>query len=286
MTVRAAAALLVALAVGTASAAPRKILVLQVEGTTDEPTRTRLTASVVRLSRVLDGTVQSGDTTFSDTAAAVGCDAASPACAEVVRTTLGVDELVYGTATAEGGGTVLVVRRVAGNSAPREVTVTLAPREPPERAEPSLLALFSTAPITPAGSETPAPVPPEATPAPLVDTPSRSRRDRNWGIAAATGGATMFLIGLAMWSSASSLQADIDNADTDSYQDFQRLREIEDKASSRAWGGNLLVLGGLALGGYGGWLIYKDRKAQRAMVTPVPIEGGAAVTLTLIGDGL
>ena len=65
-----------------------------------------------------------GDTTFNETAAAVGCSPDAPECAEQVRTTLAVDELVYGTADTADGSTTIVVKRVsAGNPPTSQISV-------------------------------------------------------------------------------------------------------------------------------------------------------------------
>ena len=109
-------------------------------------------------------------------------------------------------------------------------------------------------------------------------------RDKKFGLVGAVGGGAMFVIGLALWSSKSSLQEDIDAHPTATVQDFEDLQALEDKAGSRAIAGNLMVFGGLALGGFGAWLLWRDHKAKRGvMVTPAPVEGGATVTLTIFG---
>jgi len=93
----------------------------------------------------------------------------------------------------------------------------------------------------------------------------------------------MLLIGFGLWSSASSLQGEINDHPTDTVDDFNDLRAIEDKAQGRAIAGDLMVLGGLALGGAGGWILWKDHKAQRMSVTPTVDDKGAGVTFTFVG---
>src|SRR5439155_1151708 len=88
-----------------AAAASHKVLVLPVDGTIDAATRTRLTADIARLARSLDGQVASGSATFADTALAVGCDPRAAGCSDEVMATLGVDELIWATATKEGSHT-------------------------------------------------------------------------------------------------------------------------------------------------------------------------------------
>ncbi len=273
------------------AAAPHKVLVLPFDGNADSATRTKLSVSMQRLARVLDGQVQPGDATFADTAVVVGCDPKVPSCAEDVRTTLGVEELVYGTASVQQGQVTVIVRRKVKGAPPREVTATMGDKDGVDKIEAKLLPLFSTA-ITPATNPDPPidvvtppdPVPDPTKPPPdqgqpLPEGPTPTRRDRNFGIAATAGGGVLFLIGLALWSSKNSVQNDIDNHPTGSLEELQDLRQLEDKAYKRAMFGNVMVLGGLALGGVGGWLLWRDHKAQ-LVITPAVIDHGAAVTFT------
>jgi hypothetical protein len=310
---RTAVAALLALCVLAAGAfaAPGRVLVLPLEGDAPPAVRTKYTASVQRMARSLGGKLATGDATFTDTATAIGCDPKAPSCAEDVRATLGVDELVYGTVSKQGDGYVLVVVRATKGKPRREVTATLQASDPPERAEPTLLPMFHEGKPPPDGKTTPPDgkttppdgkttppdgktTPPDGktTPPdgkrppdgkPPLGTPPESRRDRTLGIAAVVGGGTFLLISLALWSSASGLQDDIDAHSTDTYADFQNLREIEDTARSRAWTGNAMFVAGLALGGLGGWLLYRDRKAHRAVVAPAPMASGAGITFTWLG---
>jgi len=269
-------------------AGPRRVLVLPLDGNADVATRQKLTASVQRLARVIDGTVQPGDTTFAETAAAVGCDPAVPSCADDVRKTLNVDELVYGTATVESGKITIVVRRKAKGAEPREIRTTIATSDSPARVEPALLPLFSasvttttvTEPVEPP-VEPPVTQPPIEQTAPAQDQPrTPMSNDKKFGIAAVAGGGLLFVFGLASWGSASSVNDQIDKHDTDSFEDFQELQELESRAKTRAWAGNILVVAGLALGGYGGYLLWRDHKAKLT-VAPTPVEGGgAALTFT------
>jgi hypothetical protein len=274
-------ALLVTIAFATAAtAAPRKVLVLPLDGTADAAITRQLTATVQKLARVIDGQVKPGDSTFTDAAAAVGCDPKTPACVETVRTTLGVDELVYGTASQDAGTITVVVRRKAKDQPPRELVVTLAATDSPDRIEATVLPLFTgSAPapevVAPA-PQLPAPEParPEVAPAP-ARSPSRARV---LGIASVAGGGAMLLVGFALWQSKAGLQDDIDGHPTATRDDFRDLQRLEDQAQSRALFGNLMVASGLALGGLGAWLLWRDHQA-RVRIAPVPLEGGAGVTV-------
>ncbi len=278
--------LIVGLTAGPALAGPRKVLVLPLDGTAEPATRTRLSASLQKMARVLDGEVIAGDATFNDTATAIGCDPTKPACVESVRATLAVDELVFGTADEDAGTVTLIVKRSMKGKPPREVTRSFAASTPPQKVEVELLPVFSSEP-RPDGSTDltdPAvdPVVPTG-PEPVAPTPpGGSRRGRTVAIAITAGGGVLLVLGLSLWSSKAGLQDDIDSHPTNTRAEIEDLQELEDKASSRAWAGNLFVVAGLAVAAYGGWRIYRDHqehKQQALTIAPVPVEGGAAVIL-------
>lgn len=283
--IRTPLAILVGLALvhGAAFAGPRKVLVLPLGGDADPELRAKYSASVQRLARTLDAKVTPGDVTFTDTATAIGCDPRQPQCAEDVRETLGVDELIYGTVTRDRRGVVVTVRRIAKGKEDREVSATLDPSASPERAEPELLPLFRDSTGAPAGGAVvPVAEPPKDPEVPRQDErPVRPpvSRQKVLGYSAIGGGATLLLISFAMWSSASGLGDDIDSHPVNDHGDFQELRELEGKASARAWTGNALFVAGLAVGGLGGWILHRERKGQHAVVAPAPTPGGAALLL-------
>lgn len=259
----------------TAIAGPRRVLVLPLDGNADPTTRTMLNASLQKLAKggSAGATVTIGDATFEETAAAVGCLPKEPACAQQVRTTLGVDELVYGTATTDpNGATTVTVRRASEtNDPPKETTGTLQQGDPPDKADAALGPAFGAQPQT----DPPPPPPPDAPAGPPVD-----HTRRNIGIACTSGGGVMLLIGIALWASASSTQDDIDAAPTMTGQQLVALRDLEDKAQKYALVGDLMVLGGLALGGYGAWVLYKDHKEkQSVVVTPTVTPTAAGVSI-------
>jgi hypothetical protein len=262
--------------------APRSVLVLPLDGNADPSVRAKLNLSVQKLARKIPGKVSVGDTTFTETAAAVGCDPALPDCAEMVRATLAVDELVHGTATWKDGQTRLVVRRTVARQPTRSISVVLAAEEPPEKSETPIGPLFDgsggtteplaePAPIEPAPPPTEAPAPPQG--------PSYSARKRNKGIIFAAAGGVTLVIGLALWSNESSVQGDIDDQAARDANDFERLEQLESRAFKYAMVGNVMVLAGLALGGYGAWTLYQDRNERRVAVTPqiTPTTAGLAV---------
>jgi hypothetical protein len=269
----------------SAFAGPRKVLVLPLDGDAAPEIRAKYSASVQRLARTIEGKVTPGDVAFTDTATAIGCDPKQPKCAEDVRATLGVDELIYGTVTKQDDKVVVVVRRVAKDKEPREVSATLETADDPERAEPEFLPLFREKPGDPADGDVVLvnddPDGNKEDKGDKGEPPPRTplRRDQVLGYAAIGGGGTLLLISFALWSSASGLKDDIESHPVEDHDDFLRLEEIEGRASTRAWTGNALFLAGLAVGGLGGYLLYRDRKAQHAVVAPAPIPNGAALML-------
>ncbi|MEO7731855.1 MAG: hypothetical protein ABIY55_12840 [Kofleriaceae bacterium] len=261
-----------------AAAANRKILVLPVDGTADAATRAKLTAQIVRLARALDGQVTTGDTTFADTALAVGCDPDLAGCRDDVIATLAVDELVWGTATKDGRQTRLVVRRAAKGAAPREIATTIAVSDAPDRIEAGVAALF--APPPPAPSPSPIVAPPvERPPA----TAPAHHHDRNIGIVLTVTGGVALGVGAVLWASYGSLQDQIDAHPTRSRADFDDLTALEDRAATRALAGDLLVGAGLVAAGVGAYYLLRRHDDDRVAIAPAPIAHGAALTLTIVG---
>lgn len=265
---------------GDAAAANGKILVLPVDGTADAATRAKLTAQIVRLARALDGQVTTGDTTFADTALAVGCDPELAGCRDDVLATLAVDELVWGTATKDGRQTRLVVRRTAKGAAPREIATTIAVSDAPDRIEAGVAALFAPPP--------PPPPPPASSPPPIVALPvarppsPEHHHDRNIGIVLTVTGGVALGVGAVLWASYGSLQDQIDAHPTRSRADFDDLTALEDRAATRALAGDLLVGAGLIAAGAGAYYLLR-RHDDRVAITPAPIAHGAALTLTIVG---
>ncbi|MBA3461890.1 MAG: hypothetical protein H0T46_18155 [Deltaproteobacteria bacterium] len=265
--------------VTSASAGPKRVLVLPLDGSADPSARGKLNLSVQKLAKdgAAGAVVTIGDATFDEAAAAVGCDPATPKCAVSVRQTLGVDELVYGTVTADPTGqTIVVIRRSsATDNPPKDTTVVLGPTDPPGKAERELAPIFGVAPRdTTVTRPQPLPLPPGP------PEPRRDNTKRNIGIACASGGGVMLLIGLVLWNSASGKQDEVDSAPTRTVADLMRLQDLEDRTQTLAITGDVMVLLGLGLGGYGAWVLYTDSKENRTVVvapTATPAGPGVAI---------
>ncbi len=265
------------LAIGwhVAEAAPRKVLVLPIDGSVEPTLRARLNTSVHKLANNLEGNVTVGDTTFEETAAALGCDAETQPCAESVRATLGVDELVFGRATTTGTQTTLVVRRVRSKTEWREGQTTFSIDDAPEKSENTvdteLAPLFDVEPPPPI--EAPPPV--EAPPV-VSDEPSNPGRTR--GILLASAGGVATVLGVILWFNVSSTQSEIDAAMPDDADDFRALEDKESKAQRNAIIGDVLVVAGVAVAAWGAWTIYKSRETS-VTVTPTATPTSAGLSI-------
>jgi len=278
-----------------ATAASHKILVLPTDGNADAATRAKLTTQVVKLAKGLEGQVSTAGATFADTALAVGCDPQAAGCSDQVLATLGVDELVWATATKDGGQTHVVVRRATKGSPPREIATTIAPSDSTDRIDAEMAPLFGAPATRPEPAGSPSVPPPDVAVAPLASAnpagpdqaPSpelpEANRERTIGIALAAGGGVAVVLGLALWGSYSSLQDKIDTHVTNNRADFDDLKALENKAATYAIAGDCLVLAGLAAGGFGAYYLYRSHNQHRIVVTPAPVPNGAGLTLTILG---
>jgi hypothetical protein len=294
----AAAIVAVVVALTAPAAASHKILVLPVDGAVDAATRSRLTAGIARLARSLDGQVASGSATFADTALAVGCDPRAASCSDEVMATLGVDELVWGTASRDRGQLRLIVRRATRGAQVREVSTAFASGDTDDRIAAGIAPLFAPpgpAPEPAPAPRSPAPPPPAAVAAaqasagpappaepapPLAAAPPPAGDHRTLDIALTAAGGGSLVLGLALWVSYASVQDSIDHHATRTVADFQDLRSLEDRAASYAIAGDVFVIAGLIAGGIGGYLLYRDHRQHAVAIAPAPAPGGALLALT------
>ncbi|MCX5741189.1 MAG: hypothetical protein NT062_01680 [Proteobacteria bacterium] len=257
--------------VGHAQPRAAKVLVLPIDGTTDPAVRKRLDSSVAKLATAhIAGNVTTGETTFAEAAVAVGCDPQTSRCVDEVIATLSVDELVWGTATPANGQTVLVVHRARSKQPPRDATIIIAAEPVDAQTETSLAPLFDV--IVPAS---PAPPDKDGTPLPTGPTATRAR---NLGIALVAGGGVMALIALVLWSNERGIEDQIDAHPTDTAAELRDLSAIEDRAITYAVVGDLLMVVGLAAGGYGSYVLYQDHKTKVG-VQPTTVDGGVGLSI-------
>ncbi len=268
---------LIALA-ATAAASPTKVLVLPTGGDAAPALRHRVDAHVQKLAHEL-GDVAAGDTTFDETATAVGCDPAAPECVDQVLSTVGVDELVWATATTKAGATTVTIQRATKDAPARHVSVALAPGDDGTQADAQLHPLFG--PVV----EEPPPPPIAPTPQPAQPRDDASQRDfkRGLGITALATGGIALIVGIALWGSASGTQNQINAAPLDTAADIQNVMALQAKADNYASSGNILVVGGVVLAGAGAVLLYLDHR-HRTTVAPIAFAHGAGISVTFAGS--
>jgi len=255
-----------------------KVLVLPLDGNTPQAQRDAINASVVKLAKgSIKGDVTVGETTFNETASAVGCDPALASCAEQVRTTLAVDELVYGTANSADGNTTITVKRASAGQDPRTQHSVIKGTDPPETAEANLQTLFAPSQGSGSGAGS-------GSAAPAVREGIFSTTQGKLAVGLWAGGGLALIAGLSLWSSASGKQDDIDNHPRQTIAEINDLKALEDDAASTANWGNLFVVLGLAAAGAGTYFFIKHRKSREATtVTAAPAPTGDGMGLIVRG---
>jgi hypothetical protein len=271
----------------TVIAGPRKVIVLPLDGNAPAAQKAQLNDALARMTKdKVEGDVTIGDATFAETATAVGCDPLSPACAETVRSTLGVDELVYGNAKTADGQTTVTVYRVSQGTTPVSQMSMISETDPGDKIEPGIAPVFGGAPT---GSDT------VGSGSEGSAAPARSRktgnffdtRERKLGAGLAAGGVIAIAIGISFWTSKSDLQDQIDtredNGQTRTLTELQALHDLEARAGSKALWGNIMVGLGIGLCAGGAYFLYTDHKNRSTTVTPAPVEAGTGMTVVLGG---
>jgi hypothetical protein len=277
--------------VASVTANTRKVLVLPVDGSAPAAQRTQVNAAIVSLAKAgVDGTVTAGETTFNDTAAAVGCNPNEATCGDTVLKTLSVDELVYGTANTENGSTTITIHRVSKDEPARQQIAVIDGAATGDQASGGLQPLFSREPM-PVGSD--AGSGSDAMLGSGVGSGSDmtrqhthsffDTRDRKIGAAFAGGGAVALIVGFSLWASESSVQNQIDNHPNMTLAQLQDLHALEDRAGTKALWGNVFVFTGVALAAVGGYYLWTDHKNRNTVLAPAPTENGPGVKLVLGG---
>lgn len=271
----------------TVMAQPRKVLVLPLDGNAPGAQRTKLDENIASLAKLrLGASVTVGDTTFNETAAAVGCSPSDATCAEQVRTTLAVDELIYGTATTADGSTTVTVLRAQAGSDPKTQISVIPETDSGDAATATIEPLFTASSTGSAagsdvlGSGAGSQVEPEKPRQGFFST-----KESKLGLGIGGGGVILFVVGLSLWASASSIQDDIDNHPTQTLAQINDLKALEDRAGDKALQGNIFVVLGLAATGVGAYFLWKDRKNRRAAaLAPAPVDNGTGMTFVLRGS--
>src|SRR5262249_4276848 len=157
------------------------------------------------------------------------------------------------------------VTRVAKGQPRRDQNVEIAAHDPPDKTERALGPLWGATPSAGSGggSDDQLAAGSGAGSAAVgsgSETSFFGTRESKLGVGFATGSVIAIVIGLALWSSESSLQSQINTAPTNTAADIAALRDKEDRASRYAWSGNILVGLGLVAGGVGAYYLWTDHK--------------------------
>ncbi|MGE0872835.1 MAG: hypothetical protein AB7P03_30045 [Kofleriaceae bacterium] len=290
---------------------PQRTIVMRSEGSADAGMRASIDGALVTLARAETSGATLGDISYSDATVAVGCDPAKASCQSEVLAFLSVDELVYATATANATAVEIVVRRITAAGS-RDARMTLAAGQPvggldaiaplfgartpslapaAEPARPVAPALPEMSP-PPAASSLPSPSPATelepVEPEPPVGRdeplPAEDTTRRRLELSGMIGGGVMVLAGSLMWIKASGIQGEINDAPNNTPAQVEHLLDLERRGDRYALWGNVMVIGGLVLGGVSAVYYWKDRRDGRATtalrVQPVAFDQGIGIALS------
>ncbi|MGE0550707.1 MAG: hypothetical protein AB7O24_08205 [Kofleriaceae bacterium] len=296
---------------------PTRAIVMRSEGSADPGVRASIDGALMNLAKTENPSATLGDISYSDAAAAVGCDPTKPSCQNDVLGFLTVDELVYATATASPSSVDIVVRRVT-KAGSRDAKMTLAAGQPVGRLD-AIAPLFgvrvpaaeptapAAPPLPPPPSPEPAPAPVDSTspgsddatsgpmeiepvePAPLLGSddplPTEDTSRRRLELTGMIGGGVFAFAGAIMWIKAAGIQSEIDDAPTRTRVQVEHLLDLERRGDRYALWGNVMVVGGLVLGGVSAVFYWKDRRDNAGTTTalrvhPVVFDHGVGIGLS------
>lgn len=294
------------LALGLLGDAEANVVVMSFQGHDAAKVRSAVSAALESSGH----SVTPGDTSFDDAAVLIGCDPKSDACAEEVLSTLSIDEAVFGSSTKSGE---ITISRIERGKPRRQAKVKLEPGQSlPAAVTPAVQKLYDEPSARPAAVADPPP-PPSSEPAveriakrPVSGRSGRrgaaelsaseaggSRPYRTWAIVSWSGAGVAAMAGLLFWVNAGDLQDDIDRAPTDTQDDLNALRDLEDRAEASSDWGNAMMVVGAGLAGVGTYLWVKDRRSQRTSSARAALApsispslfpgGGAGLVLTFGG---
>ncbi|HUH01642.1 MAG TPA: hypothetical protein VML75_06580 [Kofleriaceae bacterium] len=282
--------------------AARRVMVIPLTGAVpDRPDINRsFSRAVSRVAAVGGSEVLDADVSLEDAAALVGCMPKEGGCLDEIAQSLGVEEILFGRLEPAAGGAVrvsLTYHRL-GDTVERSFEVAAGDvanqARQVARETASLLSGHETPPpVEPDPTPTPVPTPvtdpvptPVVAPPPEGDQPGALGRVRARSWIALGAGVALSGAGALFYTRARSGQAEIDDAPTETPDDFRRLVDLEADADRDAMIGNALVIAGGAALITGAVLAVLDSRSSRAerrssSVRVVPTTGGAQVFLTM-----
>ncbi len=289
----AAAAIAALVALPRAALADQAVLVLQFGG---EPS-----ASAAVLSKEMAQVVRSAGSEVSeasreDVVTLAGCADASDDCLRQALATLDARQVVTGEVRASNGGVEVDLRIISAEGEPRTRTIPLAGATPQAQVagfRPEAQAFWKgePSPAEEAAAAAAAPAPPP----PAADLSRQDDRERAafsasrvepwaWGIAG--GGVGLMAVGAVLLVAAEGKQSEVDDASTDSVEDFEELVDLEESGRRYArWGNVSMLVGGIAAVA-GGFLIYRqgtrardESSSPEVTVAPSPGDGVGAALL-------
>ena len=240
-----------------------------------------------RLTRALAGSIDAtvARVPIEDAAGLLECDPEATACLEAVASSMGAGRIVFGTiATSPGATLVVTVTRFDPGPARQQRTFELREDTVDElsaelvRAAAPLFGRSAPRVAEPTRDPAPAPHPP-----PVDEPPRGAVTPGTWAILG--GSVAVTGVGVGFWLSGYGLRSEVEAAPRATREELEALIALEDTGRLRTrLGGVLTAVGGVALA-YGVYRVIVDRRRpadrDRLVVTPVPLEGGAALVLTL-----
>lgn len=225
--------------------------------------------------------------TRADIAAMTGCSTDDDACLQTIAEAMGVTEVLLGSleANPRGGLTVSITYYVVGGEARRDRIELSASEAGPAtlELEPRATAFLAGEPAAP--EPRPDLTPRMKTPDPPPPAAFRFGRVRTSSYVIAGSGAALVGLGVIFYAIASGKQDEVNEHPTDTLADLRALEDLESSGKTFTTLGNVgAIVGGLAAAtGLSLIAIQGSRKERGPTVTPMPMQGGAGLTLTLWG---
>jgi hypothetical protein len=232
---------------------------------------------------------------IEDAAGMFACDIDTPACLDAVSKQVKARRIVYGTVEGRSGGSFAVTLTWYGDDGGQERKFVLdrdTDEELAEQLEHAVVTAMRTRPEKIEKTEktekaektkpvdtTPTPLPPKP-PKESLDAPGGTITTGTWvmigtGAAVAAAGG-----GFALWAAA--LAKDVRNAPTNTIEDFDRLRAMEEAGKLRARIGAGLLIGGGVITAIGVVrAVVQHKSPEQPLVDVRPEQGGASAVLTL-----